>query len=441
MGRGLVFDESVENYIKELFSYGIQFQIGLLIGQTLSNRDLVFTFIPTPFQEENQESTTKAQSFETIDDLWISEHARQVLRMLPGGIDIIGIFSLAPTETVKSRTGLLQQILNSIYSVQKLQTTNLATTERLLFHICSQTRKYSCKTLDVSNKQNSFRPAEFKFQPFLSNFKCFTSIYKLDVDVFFENSGVTFKQSILEPVLKEIEDSFAVIDNRIIPNDDSTPIEKAVLKRKNPDCNVDLLVAPRESHTSQSTIVGCAKVSGHINCRAYVFSKEEISFAIKSLKKDLVNSITTRLELLSEELVQQKSDKISDGINDTVWVLPRRVFIPLLPEILASDYLFPTETLENCKERCNLMLSIHSKSDRDDFTAIEEFPPDDVSMLDQVQVSIVDQQLPSTELPQHKTSVQPKVTLAQTPNKSNNFLILAFISLLIALLVTVLFYQ
>jgi len=83
------------------------------------------------------------------------------------------------------------------------------------------------------------------------------------------------------------------------------------------------------------------------------------------------------------------------------------------------------------------MLSVHSKSDTD-FTSIEEFPPDDVSMLDQVQVSIVDQQLHSTESPQHKTS---KVTSAQTPKKSNNFLILAIISLLIALLVTVLFYQ
>uniref|UniRef100_A0A0B6ZY96 Protein odr-4 homolog n=1 Tax=Arion vulgaris TaxID=1028688 RepID=A0A0B6ZY96_9EUPU len=186
MGRVILADEAVEAYIEKLVKTNKWF-VGVIIGQLTSQRDYVVHIARTPdpveneVSEENGENDTgdniqnvrrkpaveRPASLEQLDVKWVSTHAKQVSRMLPGGLSVVGLFAIAPPAMLKNSQGKLRQMM---YAVQKQLSRNTVIvpsreiTDRILLQMDTSTRKLNCMTLDVADIKSALRPAEWKFQ-------------------------------------------------------------------------------------------------------------------------------------------------------------------------------------------------------------------------------------------------------------------------------------
>ncbi|CAL8276852.1 unnamed protein product [Lota lota] len=138
-GSGLHVEEAVERYLSSLCSSSPL--TGLLIGQSSGQRDFVVMATRTP-QREACSLTPGSQ--DRLDMEWINEHARQVSRMLPGGLSVLGVFYISDTEA-KDTLITLRQL---VFAVQKSISRDFLwvsgdddITERVTLHVNSSTRR------------------------------------------------------------------------------------------------------------------------------------------------------------------------------------------------------------------------------------------------------------------------------------------------------------
>lgn len=115
-------------------------EVGLLIGKFSSALDRVFLFdlIPTPPNDSAEPASSIIQADKKpasksksqtqpdssslfIDKDWVSEHARQVSRMLVGGIKVVGVYVWVNDNAFKNSTLMLCQVV--YINVTKFQLT------------------------------------------------------------------------------------------------------------------------------------------------------------------------------------------------------------------------------------------------------------------------------------------------------------------------------
>ncbi|KAG8013851.1 Dihydropyrimidine dehydrogenase [NADP(+)] [Nibea albiflora] len=114
MGRGYIVEDAVEGYLSNLCEQQAAPVTGLLIGQSSAQRDFVIMATRTPQKEE---------STSALDKEWVTEHARQVSRMLPGGLSVLGVFIITDTDAKDTLTTLRQKRnVRQTYTAQLLIT-------------------------------------------------------------------------------------------------------------------------------------------------------------------------------------------------------------------------------------------------------------------------------------------------------------------------------
>ncbi|CAG2206554.1 unnamed protein product [Mytilus edulis] len=102
-----VIKPSRKNHITILFAQQKDFAVRLICS-------------PEPVEDEASEedeepkekkikTPQKPENMADSDERWIATHARQVNRMLPGGLDVLGIFALAPPNMMISAQTKLRQ--------------------------------------------------------------------------------------------------------------------------------------------------------------------------------------------------------------------------------------------------------------------------------------------------------------------------------------------
>jgi hypothetical protein len=108
-------------------------------------------------------------------------------------------------------------------------------------------------------------------------------------------------------------------------------------------------------------IQGCVRLYGTVHAIAFLHPKEPLSVALKALRADVLNTLSNRFYLLFEEADRRAEElnepnllnnNITAISKDTHWLLPKRVFIPLVHAIHLSDYLFPYESLQVLSSMC-----------------------------------------------------------------------------------------
>ncbi|KAF0311078.1 Protein odr-4 [Amphibalanus amphitrite] len=89
-----------------------------------------------------------------------------VIQLLPGGMDILGLFVVASPDLFKSHETQLRSALAAIYrALEKLpQLHDTDTDERLVALLDPRTKKVTCRSLELSSLTSSLRPAEWRFQ-------------------------------------------------------------------------------------------------------------------------------------------------------------------------------------------------------------------------------------------------------------------------------------
>lgn len=112
-------------------------QVGVLVGHAAGGRELVLEALRTPdheglaaasldggtavagAQRSGRKSTGGSGSSSAapalrIDAEWVSEHAAQVARLLPGGLSICGVYVACPVASLGASTGALVALLGEL---------------------------------------------------------------------------------------------------------------------------------------------------------------------------------------------------------------------------------------------------------------------------------------------------------------------------------------
>ncbi|KAM9469476.1 protein odr-4 homolog isoform 1-T1 [Clarias gariepinus] len=369
MGRGYIVEECVEKYLTNLSAAAGSCETGLFIGQCSAQRDFVVLAVRTPHRdtEAPTESRSTPSSLDSIDVEWVAEHARQVSRMLPGGVSVLGLFLIAPPEASKEAQNTLKKLvfaMDKSLSKSKLwDPSEDDVTERITLHICSKTRKAICKTFDVKDPKCSAKPADWRYQSGISSsWHVITCNVQLDVQipVTSEKVDMSIKDG-LRTWAKQIVAALCLINGKPVTDDSEllSGQKKGTKASQQQTVRAQILISSDADAGQMSTAVvqdcsGSVCVRGAVHCRAYIHpNKPKTRHAALALKRDVVNTVFNRVEMLLEDLHMNERADLASGQQD----LPRRVFAPLSGSGLSvCDYIFPDESPADVAERFKEML-------------------------------------------------------------------------------------
>ncbi|ESP02228.1 hypothetical protein LOTGIDRAFT_238055 [Lottia gigantea] len=395
MGRSIHADEAIQNYIEELIKSG-QWNVGLILGQVTKQRDYVLRLSRTPDPVEDEVSEEeelpaelleelvhkkkvkkkgpkKPKSLDDVNEGWVATHAKQVLRMLPGGLDVIGVFILSPPNISQNVATKLRQILYQVHSsLNQYQILNRDNdiTDRITIHIDSLTRKITCRTYDVQDNRSTGHPAEWKYQAINDKWIQLNTSAFLDMKIAVpsnKKSSPLIKQIQigLNPFFKSLTSSIGIINGAI--REASEPLDTSSGKKSRgrdkglvvpQSYNIEILTKQADNKVSApilSKVSSLMVLRGQIVSRAFIQGKPTVGDAIHAVKVDLARSLLSRCELLCEDLAITEQDKAVELYNT-----PVRVFV-IVPDssVEICDYIFQDERTDEVIDRIKELLDVN----------------------------------------------------------------------------------
>ncbi|NXS61631.1 ODR4 protein, partial [Brachypteracias leptosomus] len=376
MGRTYLVEEAIGQYLSDLSTQLKPYVTGLLIGQCSPQKDYVIRAVRTPPKEEQREDGTDAPKLASIDEEWITTHASQVSRMLPGGLSVLGVFIIATPELLKDSQNALRKLIFSVEkSLSKRRLWKPAEEEvsdRAALQICFSTKKVVCRTYDVNDPKSSAKPADWKYQSALSAswiaLDCTVNV-NIHIPLLATSPNHDLKKNTkngLNRWSKQIEDSIFLINGQVKDNDtELLEGQKKLRGNTQPstqfsDVKILTQLSQGSSRRSTATVQVCSgsiNVKGAVKCRAYVHNnRPKIKEAVQALKRDIINTLSDRCEILFEDLI------INEGPHEKNFereyhVLPQRLFVPVAgSSVMLSDYKFGDEATGEIQERFVEML-------------------------------------------------------------------------------------
>ncbi|KAJ6335392.1 hypothetical protein OIU78_012092 [Salix suchowensis] len=283
-----------------------------------------------------------------IDSDWVAEHARQVSRMLVGGMKVIGVYVWVSDSAFKNSTITLFQLLQTVKGVaEAAPITETDWDERLLIHICYSPRRWTV----------------------LSSLQAFRCTYNFKLRLPITHESATNSQtlsSILRHAIsvhaKELRDAKAMIDGNLVVGEELCTTDGMH--------EVELLLPFTKNSlveaSSQKDVAGVLVFGGSVCSYAYSNSKEPLMLAVADIKDDIIRSLKSRLDIICDEADEDPDPTDNDGKESRktcFLTFPRRVFVPWLAGTFICDYLQPTETVEVLKEHCVELMSMEAPTD------------------------------------------------------------------------------
>ncbi|KAM4727829.1 protein odr-4 homolog isoform 2-T2 [Anableps anableps] len=374
MGRSYIVEDDVEAYLSRLCSQLAGPVTGLLIGQSSVQRDFVVMATRTP---QNDESANAGKS---VDKEWVSEHARQVSRMLPGGLSVLGVFIIGESDAKDTLTTLRQLVFsveNLISSERLWIPADDDVTDCVTLHVNPKTRKTVCRTFDVKDPKSVAKPADWKYQSGVCSSWATVSCW-LSVDLLVPLPDNVTSTRNMDDCLKEelkvwaqqIESGVCLIDGKKLPED--SEIKTGQKKNVRQTFAAQLLITPDVRTVSDvvQRCRGCVSVRGAIHSRAFLHSnKPKAKLAEKLLKRDIVSTVATRVQMLLEE-PQTQNEENKDSKQTEQFCLPHRVFCPVKATgpLSVCDYQFNDEELSEMTDRFKEMLDMDAAEEDLDTT-------------------------------------------------------------------------
>ncbi|KAM6165138.1 LOW QUALITY PROTEIN: protein odr-4 homolog [Erethizon dorsatum] len=382
MGRTYIVDETVGQYLSNINLQGKPFVSGLLIGQCSSQKDYVILATRTPPKEEQNENLKHPKTkLDNLDEEWATEHAHQVSRMLPGGLLVLGVFIITTSELANDFQNALHRL---IYAVEKSMNrkrlwnfTEEEVSERVILHICSSTKKISCRTYDVRDPKSSARPADWKYQNRLStSWLSLECTVHIDIHIPLSTTSVSYTlkkntKNGLKHWAKQIENGVYFINGQV-KDEDCDLLEGQKKSRGNaqaPSRSFDVRVLTQlllnSDHRSTATVQICSgsvNLKGDVKCRAYIHSnKPKVKDAVQAMKRDILNTVADRCEMLFKDqlLNEVPEKKVMSIINSEkeFHILPHRVFVPIPGStVMLCDYKFGDKSAEEIRDHFVEML-------------------------------------------------------------------------------------
>lgn len=377
MGRTYIVEETIGQYLSNLGLQGKSFVSGLLIGQCSPQKDYVILATRTPPKEEKNENLKHPKDqLESLDEEWATEHANQVSRMLPGGLLVLGVFIITTLEMGNDFQNTLRRL---VFAVEKSMNkkrlwsfTEEEVSDRVTLHICSSTKKILCRTYDIHDPKSSAKPADWKYQTGLSTswlpLECTVHI-NIHIPLSTTSVSYTLEKNTkngLARWAKQIENGVYLINGQV-KAEDCDLLEGQKKPRGNAQassCSFDVRVLTQlllnSDHRSTATVQICSgsvNLKGAVKCRAYVHSnKPKVKDAVQAVKRDILNTVADRCEILFEDLLLNEIPEKKDSEKE-FHILPHRVFVPIPGStVMLCDYKFGDESAEEIRDHFIEML-------------------------------------------------------------------------------------
>nr|XP_034979255.1 protein odr-4 homolog isoform X4 [Zootoca vivipara] len=297
--------------------------------------------------------------------------------MLPGGLLVLGVFTVAAPELAKEIQNTLRKLVFSVEkSVARKRLWKISeedVSDRVALHLCSTTKKMLCRTYDVQDPKSTAKPADWKYQHGLA-----TSWLSLECTI---NANIhiplpaTLASHDLEKNTrnglarwaKQIEEAVFLINGQVREEDaDLLEGQKKSARGNTPSATQSLDVRvlmqlSRSSNTRSTATVqicsGSINLKGALKCKAYIHNnKPRVKDAVKALKRDIINTLSDRCEMLFEDLLLNETPGKKNSERE-YHTLPCRVFAPIVgSSMLLCDYKFGDETAREIQERFLEML-------------------------------------------------------------------------------------
>ncbi|GAB9465354.1 Odr-4 protein [Globisporangium polare] len=297
------------------------FEIGLIIGQTSAAgvADALLTGIPVPSESEDEE----ARSFDDVSIDWVQEYAKQIDRLLPGGVSVVGLYvvSAAPARAVLDHATFYLRAAVEALRVPKAFTlaNDVGKSVHYAVHVCPNSNKTSARSvfelLDAA--KSDAIPAELKSVASSSDallaLKRFTTTVVIDEGIGFaptkERTAASGEvaekvldavQQQLLPLVQRVQSAMGIVRNRrAAATGNSEPISVQLVSALPP--------ATMASAHDQSKTHRAGSFRGAISCVAYVLASEPNAqeAAVAYLKQDFVKSLLLRVELVREKYTDE----------------------------------------------------------------------------------------------------------------------------------------
>ncbi|KAF6293382.1 odr-4 GPCR localization factor-like protein [Rhinolophus ferrumequinum] len=357
MGRTYIVEENVGQYLLNINLQGKAFVSGLLIGQCSSQKDYVILAARTPPKEQQNENLKHSKAkLDNLDEEWATEHANQVSRMLPGGLLVLGVFIITTVEMENDFQNALHRLVFAVEkSMNKKRLWNFTeeeVSERVTLHICSSTKKILCRTYDIHDPKSSAKPADWKYQSgLLTSWLSLECTVHINIHIPLSTTSASYSlekntKNGLARWAKQIENSVYLINGQV-KAEDGDLLEGQLLN---------------SDHRSTATVQICSgsvNLKGAVKCRAYIHSsKPKVKDAVQAVKRDILNTVADRCEILFEDLLLNEipEKKVMNSENE-FHILPHRVFVPIPGStVMLCDYKFGDESAEEIRDHFIEML-------------------------------------------------------------------------------------
>ncbi|XP_042017649.1 protein odr-4 homolog isoform X2 [Salvia splendens] len=417
MVKSVIGDENQLKLVENrLTRSAVPSQIGLVIGKLNSklDRGFVYDLVPTPPNDAGEQpcsvidgsgdvskskkkvsSKAKSQSESSslfIDYDWIFEHARQVSRMLLGGMKVVGIYIWVSESLFKNSTVTLCQ---TVIGVEQAAATMMDdVNERLLLHISYSPSRWTCRNCSLSGNitSGSLWPCDFKTGKLLGSLQTFRCMYNFDLRF-------------------------------PIPRDDGSDIKIF-------------------SDALRNEIMVCAK------------ELKGVKALIDGKLEDIIRSLLSRLDIMCDE-AERDIESVNGGDQGTNSLsseehianfdlqaqrkqcnlsFPRRVFVPWLDGAYICDYIQSKETLEVLKDHCVELMSVEFPTDSSEILEPESEAPAVIASTGKTFWNIATDH--SSPLDPHTSVSKTRKTGNGRPAKTADFVVLfAIFFLLVAIVV------
>ncbi|KAM3841957.1 protein odr-4 homolog isoform 2-T4 [Vipera latastei] len=403
MGRSYFVEETVGQYLSDLSAKSKRLITGLLVGQCTQQRDYVLLAIQTPVKEEESNSIANHHTdLSIIDEEWTAAHARQVSRMLPGGLLVVGVFIISVPELAKEIQNILRKLLFSIEKSavrKRLWGISEDVSDRVALHLCSTTKKILCRTYDVQDPKSTAKPADWKYQNALSaswlSLECTINVnihIPLPATLASHNLEKNTRNG-LGRWAQQIEEAVFLINGQAREEDadllEGQKKSRGYMTSATRNLHVRVLTQLMQSTNSRSTATvqicsGSINLKGALKCKAYIHNnKPKVKDAVQALKRDIINTLSDRCEILFEDLLVNEIPGKKNSERE-YHILPCRVFTPIVgSNVLLCDYKFGDETIREIQERFLEMMDQAVQSD--DLHIAEEMNSVEVSLLKEFQ--------------------------------------------------------
>nr|CAG4650409.1 EOG090X0BI6 [Sida crystallina] len=384
MGRTIIAEDGIEYYGTALAEKK-ELIVGLIFGQEFSAQKSCVIHLsrtPEPNVEDNDDSedvntpskrnssktqkTTKA--VEDFDDSLILDHVRQVMRTLPGGINVLGLFMVSDSDPfqnsgLNNRFRKLLTSIDGIISKNSITIRQQLTCERIVLHISNVSMKYTAKTIDIASPIASPKPAEWKFvgaagSPWIElhctlNVEFFITLSEIEssgtlrnqVEAGLEHYNKAVKQCvcIIEGNLPSDSDLLIPVENAPEKGSGKKKQKQAEIEERIKTLNIQVLIPEPEVKFEKQKTTAELRFGGQMCIKAYIHSKATVREAYQVIREDITRSLWARCDMHCDSLIGDEQ-RGQPHVRAVLHEPPRRVLAPLpYSPISISDYLFPGE--------------------------------------------------------------------------------------------------